>query len=86
MKKNFPNFLITIAISIIIIGIAIYLNNRSESFGATSPGTLVQLASSHVPTQEDLYYYTKVYPKVVRREVADMTGSDPGEIALYPFQ
>ena len=87
MKTKFNKFLITIAISIIIIGIAIYLFRKSsEPFGATSPGTLVQLASSHVPTQEDLYYYTKVYPKVVRKEVADMTGSDPGEIALYPFQ
>jgi hypothetical protein len=38
-------------IIIIIIAIAIYKN---EGFG-TSPGTLVQLESSHVPTKEDLY-------------------------------
>ena len=59
--------------------------NFVESFGATSPGTLVQLASSHVPTQADLDYYTNVYPKQVRREIARMTGGDPGNVALYPF-
>ena len=58
---------------------------QAEGFGATSPGTLVQLVSSHVPTQEDVDYYTKAYPKVVRREIANMTGSDPGNVALYPF-
>jgi hypothetical protein len=51
-----------------------------------SPGTMVQLVSSHVPTREDVDYYTKVYPKVVRREITDLTGSDPGDVALYPFQ
>jgi len=81
MKKN--NKLIYIILLIIIIAIGYY---KSEGFGSTSPGTLVQLASSHVPTQEDLDYYTKVYPKVVRKEIWDMTGSDPGNVALYPFQ
>jgi len=80
-KKN--NLIYIILLIIIIIAIAYY---KSEGFGATSPGTLVQLASSHVPTQEDLDYYTKTYPKVVRKEIWDMTGSDPGNVALYPFQ
>ena len=68
----------------LLLVISIYVN--TEGFGSTSPGTLVQLESSHVPTKEDLYYYTKVYPKVVRQEITDMTGSDPGDVALYPFQ
>ena len=59
--------------------------NIVESFGSTSPGTLVQLMSSHVPTLEDLNYYTTVYPKVVRNEITRMTGGDPGPIAMYPF-
>ena len=46
-----------------------------EKFGSTSPGTLVQLMSSHVPTQEDLDYYKNVYPKQVRGEISRMTSS-----------
>ena len=82
-NKNNVIILITVILITVIISIAYY---KSESFGATSPGTLVQLASSHVPTQDDLDYYTNTYPKVVRKEIWDMTGSDPGNVALYPFQ
>lgn len=50
--------------------------------GYTSPGTMVQLATSHVPTREDEEYYKNVYPKMVRRDITDMTGEDPGNIAI----
>ena len=83
--KKFNNLPITITITLVFIIIAIYLTKKQEGFGSTSPGTLVQLASSHVPTKEDLDYYTKVYPKVVRKEITDMTGGDPGEINIYPW-
>lgn len=53
--------------------------------GFTSPGTMVQLATSHVPTAQDYYYYKNIYPKVVRRDITDMTGSDPGPIYEPPF-
>ncbi len=46
----------------------------------TSPGTMVQLASSHVPTQEDYNYLMYGYPKQVRHDLIDMTGGDPGDI------
>ena len=46
-----------------------------EGFG-TSPGTMVQLQTSHVPTEEDAYYYKYVYPKLVRKEIYNMTESD----------
>jgi hypothetical protein len=46
-----------------------------EGFG-TSPGTMVQLQTSHVPTVEDAYYYKYVYPKLVRKEIYNMTESD----------
>lgn len=46
---------------------------RKESF--TSPGTMVQLATSHVPTEEDEYYYKYIYPEVIKRDLLDMTGS-----------
>ncbi len=51
-----------------------------ESF--TSPGTMVQLATSHVPTAEDYNYYRNIYPKVIRRDLIDMTGDDPGPIQV----
>jgi hypothetical protein len=41
-----------------------------------SPGTPVQLSSTHVPTKEDEYYWKNVYPKIVRREIYEMTESD----------
>ena len=51
-----------------------------EHFGATSPGTMVQLQTSHVPTQRDADYFNFVLPKIVRKEITNMTGEDPGEI------
>ena len=44
-----------------------------EAFGATQGGVFVQLASSHVPTQEDVEEARR-YPYQVNREIADMTG------------
>jgi hypothetical protein len=51
-----------------------------EGFGSTSPGTMVQLATSHVPTEDDIYFYQNTYPKIVRREITNMTGGDPGPL------
>jgi hypothetical protein len=45
---------------------------RLESF--TSPGTLVQLSSSHVPDEEDIGNSQR-YWATVRRDLIDMTGS-----------
>ena len=55
-----------------------------EPFG-TSPGTMVQLQTSHVPTGEDVDFYTRIYPKMVRREITDMTEGDPGELRPWIF-
>jgi len=52
------------------------LPRYKEGFAATSPGTMVQLRTSHVPTEEDAYYYKHVYPKIVAREIRNMTESD----------
>jgi hypothetical protein len=49
---------------------------RVDGFGSTSPGTMVQLSSSHVPTEEDAYYYKYVYPKLVKKEIYNLTESD----------
>lgn len=49
---------------------------RIDGFAATSPGTMVQLRTSHVPTEEDAHYYKYIYPKIVAREIRNMTGGD----------
>lgn len=60
---------------IITIGFIMISLKVVESFGSTSPGTLVNLMANHVPTQEDLDYYMNVYPKMVRDEIKRMTES-----------
>jgi len=49
---------------------------RTDGFFGMSPGTPVQLSSTHVPTREDMYYWKNVYPKIVRREIYNLTESD----------
>ncbi len=78
MKGN--AWLLLVFVSIIVLGT---LFRTQEQF--TSPGTMVQLATSHVPTQEDVDYYKYVYPRIVRRDLIDLTGEDPGPISVpYP--
>ena len=78
MKGN--AWLLLVFVSIIVLGT---LFRSHEQF--TSPGTMVQLATSHVPTQEDVDYYKYVYPRMVRRDLIDLTGEDPGPISVpYP--
>lgn len=50
--------------------------------GFTSPGTMVQLASSRVPTETDRKYFQEVYPAQVRHDLIDMTGGDPGPLHI----
>ena len=74
------------ALALVIFASAILLSWVSplrEFF--TSPGTMVQLATSHVPTEEDYNYYNNVYPRVVRREITEMTGEDPGQLHPWSF-
>jgi hypothetical protein len=61
-------FLLTVIILVVF--------KKTEGFGATSPGTMVQLRTSHVPTEEDSYYWKHVYPKQVAKEIKNMTESD----------
>ena len=74
------------ALALVIFASAILLSVISplrEFF--TSPGTMVQLATSHVPTEEDYNYYNNVNPRVVRREITEMTGEDPGQLHPWSF-
>ena len=61
---------------ILCVVIVLTVFKRVDGFGSTSPGTMVQLSTSHVPTEEDEYYYKYVYPKIVRKEIYNMTESD----------
>ena len=72
--NSYCNF-VFIGIIFLVAGIYVYRNFFKEGFG-TSPGTMVQLQTSHVPTEKDAYYYKYVYPKLVRKEIYNMTESD----------
>ena len=78
----------SIALPILGLAVALFLLSvwtlAFEGFG-TSPGTMVQLATSHVPTEEDERYLRTVYPRVVRKEVANLTGGDPGPLRPWIF-
>lgn len=69
MKWSLPLLFISVVLVLVLF-------KRLDGFGATSPGTMVQLATSHVPTEEDLYYYRYIYPKQVQKEIRNMTESD----------
>ena len=49
------------------------VTRRQEAFGM-SPGTLVQLSSSHVPTEEDVDEL-RARNRQIRHDLIDMTGS-----------
>lgn len=61
-------------ILLLLIGI-VFLAYLLSQEGFTSPGTMVQLATSHVPTEEDAYYMRYIYPRIVQRDLIDLTGS-----------
>jgi hypothetical protein len=78
MKWYLP-LLVFVLILVLPLLVLIYFKipfKQLDGFGATSPGTMVQLATSHVPTEEDLYYYRHIYPKQVQKEIRNMTESD----------
>ena len=47
---------------------------RKEFFGM-APGVMPQLASTHVPTEEDEEYALKGYAQQVNHDLMDMTGA-----------
>ena len=72
---------------VLLLATLSYIQNRipfKERFGM-SPGTMDQLQSTHVTTQEDVNFYRNVYPKMVRREITDLTEEDPGELRPWVF-
>ena len=73
-------FTYVVVLIALIIGASLLLKE-----GFTSPGTMVQLASTHVDTEEDYLYYRFMYPKIVRKEIANMTGGDHGPVFPMRF-
>jgi len=69
MKRQLIFFLILL----LILSCALFC--VKEGFFGTSPGTLVQLASTHVPTERDLTE-EKIEREQVRKDIYDMTESD----------
>ncbi len=66
-----------ITLFVLLLAVYFFNNVKMEAFGM-SPGTLVQLSSSHVPTEEDIYQ-VKAENERVKRDIANMTeGSSYG--------
>jgi len=80
MRNSWSLYFYLFLIMILVVVMRVSLKRtlkpvQKEGFG-TSPGTMVQLSTSHVPTEDDAYYYKYVYPKLVRKEIYEMTESD----------
>ena len=83
LRIDAPTFLgIVFGVSLILLYTTLY--PRYEFFGM-SPGTMDQLKSTHVTTQEDINYYTYVLPKVIRKDITAMTGGDPGVLHTWSY-
>ena len=50
-----------------------YVSSKTEAFGATSPGTMIQLQNSHVPTEEELEIGGRRYREQIEHDLAAMT-------------
>ena len=84
---DFSNYLTPVNIAVAVLGliVAVLLTYRymyssppptKETFGSTSPGTLQQLSSSHVPTEEDAERGTEERKRAIA-ESDDMTREQP---------
>jgi len=51
----------------------LYVTSKTEDFGATSPGTMIQLQNSHVPTEEEVEEGGRKYREQVEHDLAAMT-------------
>jgi hypothetical protein len=58
-----------------LLAVLIATDAVKEGFAATSPGTMLQLRTSHVRTKEDEDYEQNVLPHIINRDLIHMTGS-----------
>lgn len=69
---------ISIALGLLCISVGVLMYVHIEGFGSTQPGTLVQLAASRAPTEnDDSYEEAKKYMNMIKSDLVDMTGSYP---------
>lgn len=66
------NILPLILTAALVVGI-VYKNNTTEAFGSSQGGAQVQLATSHVPTQQDLQDLA-IRRNQIKKEIVNMTG------------
>lgn len=71
--KNLATVLLVCAAVLFVCIVYDQVTRRREAFGM-SPGTLVQLSSSHVPTGEDVEEQ-RALNRQIRHDLIDMTGS-----------
>jgi len=72
-------------VAIFILAVLVINRSMRENFGASQPGTQVQLSTSHVYTRDEVDNYRANCGKQVRSDITNMTGADPGEILCAPF-
>jgi hypothetical protein len=58
-----------------LLAVLIATDAIKEGFAATSPGTMLQLRTSHVRTKEDEDYEQNVLPHIINQDLIHMTGS-----------
>jgi hypothetical protein len=68
-------FLLIILTIASLLAVLIATDAIKEGFAATSPGTMLQLRTSHVRTKEDEDYEQNVLPHIINRDLIHMTGS-----------
>jgi len=69
-------FLLLIILTISsLLAVLIATDAIKEGFAATSPGTMIQLRTSHVRTKEDEDYEQNVLPHIINQDLIHMTGS-----------
>ena len=68
-------FLLIILTIASLLAVLIVTDAIKEGFAATSPGTMLQLRTSHVRTKEDEDYEQNVLPHIINQDLIHMTGS-----------
>jgi hypothetical protein len=68
-------FLLIILTIATLLAVLIATDAIKEGFAATSPGTMLQLRTSHVRTKEDEDYEQNVLPHIINQDLIHMTGS-----------
>jgi hypothetical protein len=85
-KVNFSlDYSVLPFVAIFVLAVLVIKKSLRENFGASQPGTRVQLSTSHVYTREEVDNYRSNCGKQVRSDITNMTGADPGEILCAPF-